>query len=56
MIGLTLIFSPIWKNVQSYLEKRGVLNLDVLQRINFFTQGKVSEPRFAGSPAARMLA
>jgi O-antigen ligase len=41
--GVALVFSPIWKDLQQSLENRGALNLNVLQRVSFFTQGNTSD-------------
>ncbi len=37
--GVILTWSPIWKNLEQTIENRGVLNLNVLERISFFTAG-----------------
>lgn len=38
-VSILLVFSPVWSGVQSTLEERGVLTLNVLERVAFFTGG-----------------
>lgn len=42
-VCVALVFSPVWSNVQQTLEERGVLTLNVLERIAFFTGGRTED-------------
>ncbi|HEY8446660.1 MAG TPA: O-antigen ligase family protein [Thermomicrobiales bacterium] len=37
------IFSPWWRQLEQKLEQRGALNLDLIQRLAFFTTGRASD-------------
>ena len=39
VVCVGLIFSPIWSDIQHTLEQRGVITLNIVERIQFFTTG-----------------
>jgi hypothetical protein len=42
-VCIVLVFSPVWSGIQYTLEERGVLTLNVLERVAFFTGGRVDD-------------
>lgn len=42
-IAIVLVYSPIWSDVQQSLQQRGVLSLDIVQRVAFFTGGQSTD-------------
>lgn len=43
IVGIALVYSPLWSNLQKTLQERGLLNLNVLERIAFFTGGQARD-------------
>ena len=39
VVCLGLTFSPLWSNIQQTLEQRGVITLNIVERVQFFTTG-----------------
>lgn len=39
VVCLGLIFSPLWSDIQQTLEQRGVITLNIVERVQFFTTG-----------------
>lgn len=40
---VAFIFSPLWTNLTTTLEQRGVLTMDVMARLSFFSKGSTSD-------------
>jgi O-antigen ligase len=43
LVVIGVIFSPAWHHLEQTLEERGALNLSVLDRLAFFSTGRVSD-------------
>ncbi len=39
VVAVVLVYSPLWSDLQSTLQERGLINLDILQRVSFLTGG-----------------
>lgn len=42
-VGILVVYSPIWSDLQHSLEEQGLLNLNVTERIAFFTGGQTND-------------
>lgn len=43
LVGIGLVYSPVWSDLQKSLEERGLLTLNIVERVAFFTAGQATD-------------